>query len=140
MHDNEVNDPLQSNESNAADPGVVHQDVELVVPSLLGQFGVEGLEELANSGHGAYIALDGKGIPYGVPCRVIEPKESQCTNLLVALCFSASYIAYASSRMEPVFMVMGESAGVASAQALDQQTDVQKIDVSRLQKSLSANR
>jgi hypothetical protein len=52
------------------------------------------------------------------------------------VCFSASYIAYASSRMEPVFMLVGESAGMAAAQALDQQTDVQKVDVSRLQKSL----
>lgn len=78
----------------------------------------------------------GTGVPYGIPYRTITPQADQCTNLLVPVCFSASYIAYASSRMEPVFMLLGESAGVAAVQSIDQQTDVQKIDVPRLQQSL----
>ncbi len=78
----------------------------------------------------------GTGVPYAVPYRVITPQANQCTNLLVPVCFSASYVAYASLRMEPVFMLLGESAGVAAAQAIDEQTKVQKIDVLRLQKSL----
>jgi len=78
----------------------------------------------------------GTGRPYGIPYRAITPKEDQCTNLLVPVCFSASHIAYASSRMEPVFMLVGESAGMAAAQAIDQKIDVQHLDVRHLQKSL----
>jgi len=80
----------------------------------------------------------GTGVPYGVPYRAITPREDQCVNLLVPVCFSASYIAYASARMEPVFMVLGESAGMAAAQALDEQAAVQNINVARLQASLRA--
>ena len=78
----------------------------------------------------------GTGIPYPVPYRAITPKNDECTNLLVPVCFSASYIAYASARMEPVFMILGESAGVAACQALKAQQDVQDIDVARLQQRL----
>lgn len=78
----------------------------------------------------------GTGVPYGIPYRAITPKEDQCTNLLSPVCFSASHIAYASSRMEPVFMLLGESAGMAAAQAIDQQIEVQKVDILRLQRSL----
>ena len=70
----------------------------------------------------------GTGKPFGVPYRAITPRENQCANLVVPVCFSASYIAYASARMEPVFMVLGESAGIAAAQALEEKTAVQRID------------
>jgi len=75
----------------------------------------------------------GTGVPYGVPFRAITPHREQCRNLLVPVCFSASYIAYASARMEPVFGVLGESAGVAAAQAVSEEQDVQEIQISRLQ-------
>lgn len=75
----------------------------------------------------------GTGVPYAVPYRAITPKADQCTNLLVPVCFSASYIAYASARMEPVFMVLGESAGMAAVEAIRRRTDVQQIDVPGLQ-------
>jgi hypothetical protein len=78
----------------------------------------------------------GTGVPFGIPYRAITPKDEECTNLLVPVCFSASYIAYAAARMEPVFMICGESAGVAAAQAISQQRPVQQIDVSRLQRRL----
>ena len=48
-----------------------------------------------------------------------------------------SYIAYASARMEPVFCVLGESAGVAAAQALTNEQSVQAISIPQLQKRLS---
>jgi len=78
----------------------------------------------------------GTGRPYAVPYRVITPRAEECANLLVPVCFSASYIAYASARMEPVFCVLGESAGVAAAQALRARQSVQQVDVKALQKRL----
>ena len=60
----------------------------------------------------------GTGRPYAVPYRAITPQAEECSNLLVPVCFSASYIAYASARMEPVFCILGESSGVAAAQAV----------------------
>ena len=52
------------------------------------------------------------------------------------VCFSASYIAYASARMEPVFCVLGESAGVAAAQAIKSGAPVQKLDAAKLRSRL----
>ena len=52
--------------------------------------------------------------PYQVSYRSIVPVEAQCANLLVPVCLSASHIAYGSIRMEPVFMVLGQSAAVAA--------------------------
>jgi hypothetical protein len=78
----------------------------------------------------------GTGCPYPVPYRAITPTAEQCSNLLVPVCFSASYIAYASARMEPVFSVLGESAGVAAAQAVREGSPVQAIDVKKLQERL----
>jgi hypothetical protein len=65
--------------------------------------------------------------PYPIPYRAITPKAGECTNLLAPVCFSASYIAYASARMEPVFCVLGESAAVAAAQALTAGCSVQEV-------------
>jgi hypothetical protein len=70
----------------------------------------------------------GTGKPYQIPYEVIVPKREQCTNLFVPICFSASYIAYASARMEPVFCILGESAGIAAAQAVKSNRSVQDID------------
>lgn len=78
----------------------------------------------------------GTGHPYPVPYRSITPKAEQCTNLLVPVCFSATHIAYASARMEPVFAVLGESSGVAAVQALRAKQSVQQIDVEKLQSRL----
>lgn len=74
--------------------------------------------------------------PYAMPYRAIVPKAEQCTNFIVPVCFSASYIAYASARMEPVFCVLGESAGVAAAQAIRAGSAVQEINVQALQRRL----
>ena len=76
--------------------------------------------------------------PYPIPYRAITPKAEQCENLLVPVCLSASHIAYGSARMEPVFMVMGQSAAMAACQAIDGDTNVQSIDVKKLQQRLLA--
>lgn len=78
----------------------------------------------------------GTGHPYPIPYRAIVPKAEECSNLLVPVCFSASYIAYASARMEPVFCVLGESAGVAAAQAVKSGAKVQDLDAAKLRSRL----
>lgn len=74
--------------------------------------------------------------PYPIAYRSIRPRKSECTNLLVPVCLSASHIAYGSIRMEPVFMVLGQSAATAACQALDTGVAVQDIDIEKLQKRL----
>jgi hypothetical protein len=74
--------------------------------------------------------------PYPVSYRSLTPKQDECTNLLVPVCLSASHIAYGSIRMEPVFMVLAQSAAMAASMAIDSKAPVQKIDVSKLQQWL----
>lgn len=70
--------------------------------------------------------------PYPIAYRSIRPKPEECANLLVPVCLSASHIAYGSIRMEPVFMVLGQSAALAAVQAIDDDTSVQEIDTEKL--------
>jgi len=78
-------------------------------------------------------------IPYPISYRAITPAESECANLLVPVCLSASHIAFGSIRMEPVFMVLGQSAATAAAQAIDEKTSVQQVNFSRLRDRLDAD-
>jgi len=78
-------------------------------------------------------------VPYPISYRAIRPKKAECTNLLVPVCLSASHIAYGSIRMEPVFMILGQSAATAAAQALAQAVPIQDIDYARLRKRLLAD-
>lgn len=77
--------------------------------------------------------------PYPISYRSIVPKKSECENLLVPVCLSANHIAYGSIRMEPVFMVLGQSAAVAAILAVDSNKAVQEIEVQNLQQDLAAN-
>ena len=70
--------------------------------------------------------------PYPIAYRSITPKESECKNLLVPVCLSATHIAYGSIRMEPVFMVLAESSAFAAVQAIDRKVSAQKIDMNAL--------
>ncbi len=65
--------------------------------------------------------------PYPISYRSITPKQSECTNLLVPVCLSASHIAFGSIRMEPVFMVLGQSAAMAASLALKADLPVQEV-------------
>jgi len=78
-----------------------------------------------------------------VPCKIysidygmIVPKRTECENLLVPVCLSASHIAYGSIRMEPVFMVLGQSSGAAACLSIDTGGAVQALPYNRLQKAL----
>jgi hypothetical protein len=74
--------------------------------------------------------------PYPISYQSITPKATECTNLLVPVCLSASHIAYGSIRMEPVFMVLGQSAATAAALAIDGKLDVQNVDYPKLRARL----
>ncbi len=77
--------------------------------------------------------------PYPISYRSIRPRQSECDNLLVPVALSASHIAYGSIRMEPVFMVLGQSAATAACQAIDQKVPVQKVDYEKLKQRLLAD-
>ena len=74
--------------------------------------------------------------PYQIAYRSLTPKRTECENLLVPVCLSASHIAYCSIRMEPVYMAMGHASGLAAAQAMRAKTSVQAIDLAALQRKL----
>jgi hypothetical protein len=78
--------------------------------------------------------------PYPIAYRALVPKEAECTNLLVPVCLSASHIAYGSIRMEPVFMVLGQSAATAAALAIDDGVDVQRVEYRKLRARLLRDR
>ena len=74
--------------------------------------------------------------PYRISYRSIRPKREECVNLLVPVCLAASHIAYGSIRMEPVFMVLGQSAATAAALAIDGGVPVQSVDYAALRARL----
>lgn len=69
---------------------------------------------------------------YPVSYRSIRPKAEECTNLLVPICISSSHAAYGSIRMEPVYMVLGQSAGIAAVMAVNEKTTVQKLSYEKM--------
>jgi hypothetical protein len=78
--------------------------------------------------------------PYPISYRSLVPKERQCENLFVPVCLAASHIAYGSIRMEPVFMILGQSSATAAALAIDDDVSVQKVDYSKLRERLLADK
>lgn len=83
---------------------------------------------------GFYIKLKA---PYPISYRAVVPKEAECTNLIVPVCVSATHAAYGSIRMEPVFMILGQSAAAAAALALDGDGVVQHVGYEKLQAVLT---
>jgi len=77
--------------------------------------------------------------PYPISYRSLLPKEEECKNLLVPVCLSASHISYGSIRMEPVFMVMAQSATVAAVMAIDKKTGLHQVNIKELQQTLASN-
>ena len=78
--------------------------------------------------------------PYPIAYRSIIPKRAECENLLAPVCLSASHIAYGSIRMEPVFMVLGQSAATAAVLALNGRTTVQDVSYEALKRRLREDR
>jgi hypothetical protein len=92
----------------------------------------------------AYVRNEGDvqvnpGRPYPIDYGALTPKKEQCANLLVPVCVSCTHIAYGSIRMEPVFMILGQSAATAACLALDEQVAVQDVPYAGLLARLQAD-
>ena len=74
--------------------------------------------------------------PYPISYKSLVPKKEECENLIVPVCLSATHIAFGSIRMEPVFMVLGQSAATAASLALDNSSPVQDIPYQKLESAL----
>lgn len=74
--------------------------------------------------------------PYPISYRSLVPKKSECQNLLVPVCLSASHIAFGSIRMEPVFMVLAQVSGMAASMAIDKEMAVQDIDAGLISRKM----
>ena len=80
------------------------------------------------------------GGPYAIAYGSLIPKKTQATNLLVPVAMSATHIAYGSIRMEPVFMILGQSAATAACFAIDAQSDIQDVPYTQLRDRLLADK
>lgn len=130
----------------------VYNKRSVLNPIGLAQYGIDTYPSrrfvLERDGN-TYVAVEGNmfvggpigptNVPYPIPYDSIIPKKQECTNLLVPVCFSATHVGYASARMEPVFMIAGESAGIAASHALREQVAVQDIDMTAYQQALLEN-
>ena len=74
--------------------------------------------------------------PYAIDYGAILPKRGDCANLLVPVCVSSTHIAYGSIRMEPVFMILGQSAAVAAVMSIRRGIDVQALSYDELRTEL----
>ncbi len=74
--------------------------------------------------------------PYSIAYGALVPRRGQADNLLVPVCVSSSHIAFGSIRMEPVFMVLGQSAATAAALAIDGGLAVQDVPYAQLREKL----
>jgi hypothetical protein len=74
--------------------------------------------------------------PYQIGYGAIVPKASECANLFVTFALSASHTAFASLRMEPVFMVTSQSAATAACLAIDDAVPVQQVNPEKLRARL----
>ena len=78
------------------------------------------------------------GFAYHIPYRAITPSTSECSNLLVPVALSATHVAYCSVRVEPTWMTIGQSAGIAAALAAKAGVTVQALDYANLRERLLA--
>lgn len=77
--------------------------------------------------------------PYQISMGSLIPKIEECSNLLVPVCVSCSHIAYGSIRMEPVFMILGQSAGTVASTALNARKTIHDLTYSEIREKLLAD-
>ena len=78
--------------------------------------------------------------PYPISYRSIVPSQNECSNLVVPVCVSSTHIAFGSIRMEPVFMVLGQSAATAASLAIDANCAIQQVNYTDLKAKLLSDR
>tara|TARA_R110001592_G_scaffold38832_5_gene127911 strand:+ start:7279 stop:8922 length:1644 start_codon:yes stop_codon:yes gene_type:complete len=78
--------------------------------------------------------------PYPISYGALVPKKEECNNLIVPVCVSSTHIAFGSIRMEPVFMVLGQSAATAAVLAIDANVSVQDVPYPNLKEQLLKDR
>ena len=107
-------------------------------PIALGSYGTD-VHEIRRIVKDGVVTREGKiasgrdgAPPYGVGYDAIVPKRGECENLLVTFALSCSHVAFASIRMEPVFMCSSQSAALAASQAIDANQAVQDVDYAKL--------
>jgi hypothetical protein len=119
-----------------------HQKAE--DPVGLGAYGMDShnCQRIVKGGHAENEGDVQVGVkaPYPISYRSIVPKAGECENLLVPICLSATHIAYGSIRMEPVFMILGQSAATAAALAIDNKSSVQTVGYELLKVRLLADK
>ena len=92
----------------------------------------------------AYVLNEGDiqinpGGPYQISYDCIIPKKDDCTNLFVPVCVSSSHIAFGSIRMEPVFMILAQSAATAAVISIEEGVSVQDVPYNKLKAKLVAD-
>ncbi len=80
------------------------------------------------------------GYPYHIPYRAITPKAAECDNMLVPVALSCTHVGIASIRVEPTWMILGQSAGIAAAMTAKQNVSVQKLPYPALRERLLAQK
>eukprot|EP00026_Physarum_polycephalum_P017428 Phypoly_transcript_18650.p1 GENE.Phypoly_transcript_18650~~Phypoly_transcript_18650.p1 ORF type:complete len:156 (+),score=18.31 Phypoly_transcript_18650:173-640(+) len=85
-----------------------------------------------NEGH-TFTGVNGHGNAYEIPAGTVFPKRAELTNLIVPVCHSASHVAYGSTRVEPTFVLLGESSGLIAALAVEGKTFVQNVNITSVQ-------
>lgn len=111
----------------------------------LASYGVD-IHEIRRIAHNGIMIREGKLLghtstrgPYPIGFDAIVPKASECNNLLVTFAISASHVAFGSTRMEPVLMILSQSAATAASQAIDADCPIQEINYQRLRTQLLAD-
>jgi hypothetical protein len=76
--------------------------------------------------------------PYQIDIGAIMPEKTECNNLLVPVCVSSSHIAFGSIRMEPVFMILGQSAAIIAAMAVEENKKIHNLDYNNIKARLES--
>ncbi|QDT42345.1 Xanthan lyase precursor [Gimesia alba] len=111
----------------------------------LASYGID-IHEIRRIAHNGVMVREGKLLghtgtrgPYPIGFDAIVPKASECDNLLVTFAISASHVAFGSTRMEPVLMILSQSAATAASQAIDAGCKIQDVNYQRLRTKLLAD-